>query len=165
MRAELGQVLRISAADWPLSAGEGSMPTFTESFRDSMWSPWSRGQILTESKSFGGFSAGPHHQGRPTVLGGILDSVHWLPYSPGLEHTGLVYVSLSAGESPSDALRLSGRPASPPSPWNGTCCAFCHCLWATVAKIAPSLMDNQQPNTHQPVLSKATITSISFNKR
>jgi hypothetical protein len=45
-----------------------------------------------------------------------------------------------------------------------TCCLFCCCLKAVMANngVVIEQMDSQQPNTHQPVPSRA---AISFNKK
>jgi hypothetical protein len=52
---------------------KGSMVTSIKSFRDSMRYPGSRGCILMENTSSGGFSTVPHCKDHPAVLGRILD--------------------------------------------------------------------------------------------
>ncbi len=158
MRAERRQVLQIQAADHWFPLLNGSLPTYTKSFWDSMWYPRSRGCILMEYLSSGRFSTGTHCQDHPTVLRRILDSDRLNAMFAGLENAGLLYPAPFLGERSSDTSSQSCHPA------------FFHCCGMKPASgrmstrpVAPSL---NRWTAKIPTVPISTFqATISFNKR
>jgi hypothetical protein len=142
-----------------------------KSFGDSMWSSGSRGRILMENMLSVGFTTSPHHQDHPAVLDRILDSGKLAPIFARLHWTSLFgafcWRKFSNASCQSGCLSSLYRHRMGPASGgihHKTCCLFCCCLKAVMANngVVIEQMDSQQPNTHQPVPSRA---AISFNKK
>jgi hypothetical protein len=59
-----------------------------------------------ENTPFSRFSAGPHHQDHPAVLGGILDSGGLASIFAGLEPAGFLYLKSFAAKIPGDTMPI-----------------------------------------------------------
>jgi hypothetical protein len=89
---------------------KGSMVTSIKSFRDSMRYHGSRGCILMENTSSGGFSTVPHCKDHPAVLGSILDLGGLAAIFAGLAPIELLNLERFAGENPGCASCQSSCP-------------------------------------------------------
>jgi hypothetical protein len=78
---------------WLVFASERVNANIYQELWDSVFSPRSRGRILREILSFGGFGAGPHRYNRPAAVYRILDSGRLAAIFPGLEPAWLCYLA------------------------------------------------------------------------